>query len=88
MATFFACLPDTIRKEWLFPGLSAAQGIYSFGLCGFFVRCSVFIWGSTGVSHSLPKPRGPLGSCAYGMATAQKQELGFDVPNMSPWAAG
>lgn len=28
MATFFACLPDTIRKEWFFPGLSAAQGIY------------------------------------------------------------
>lgn len=30
MATFFACLPDTIRKEWLFPDLSAAQGIFFF----------------------------------------------------------
>lgn len=47
MATFFACLPDTIRKEWLFPDLSAAQGIFFFNfffcLCGIFVPCSVFI---------------------------------------------
>lgn len=63
---------------------SAAQGICLFGLHGFFVRCSVFIWGSLGtdgVSVTVCKSQGgPLGSCAYGMTTAYKEELGFCVP--------
>lgn len=91
MATFFACLPDTIRKEWLFPGLSCSSK-HSFGFCGSFVCCSAFIWGSTetgGVSAIVCQSQGAHWvHVLMAWPRHKNRSCGLMCPNMCPWAVG
>lgn len=91
MAMFFACLPDTIRKEWLFPGLSCSSR-HLFGFCGFFVCCSAFIWSSTETGEvSVIVWRSQRAYWVHVLMAwpwHKNRSWVLMCPNMCPWAAG